>query len=219
MDLPDLYSYLWFGQVLFSVMPMVGLFGADSEEIRSGAVAYRLTRPVSIYNFYFARVLGRKATAVYTRSAIQVGILFLVFPLIGLSRYGMQPPDVGMLPLLVPSFLLAVLLSAAIHTFIYMTGFWTISTRGSATLSYAIISLFSGLLVPLAFFPPAIRAVADFLPFRGIYDTTAMIYNGSAAVPEALFGIAHQVIWLVGIVLLGLLLADRGTARLEVAGG
>ena len=42
MELPDLYSYLWFGQVLFSVMPVVGLVGPDAEEIRSGAVAYRL---------------------------------------------------------------------------------------------------------------------------------------------------------------------------------
>jgi ABC-type uncharacterized transport system permease subunit len=63
----------------------------------------------------------------------------------------MQPPHLGMLPLLIVSLALAILLSAAIHTFVYMTGFWTISTRGSATVSYSIIALFSGLLVPLAF--------------------------------------------------------------------
>jgi ABC-2 type transport system permease protein len=219
MALPDLYSYLWFGQVLFSVMPITGLFGPDAEEIRSGAVAYRLTRPVSLYGFYFARVLGQKVTALCTRSAIQVAILFLVLPLAGLGRYGMRPPDMAMLPYLVPSLLLALLLSAAMHSFIYMTGFWTISTRGSTSISYAVISLFSGLLVPLVFFPPVLRTVADILPFRGIYDTTAMIYNGSSSIAEALGGLAHQAAWFAGLVLLGLTLARRGTRRLEIAGG
>ena len=219
MSLPDLYSYLWFGQVLFSVMPIIGLFGPDSEEIRSGAVAYRLTRPISLYGFYFARVLGRKITALCTRSAMQVAILFLVLPLLGLSQYAMRPPDVAMLPYLVPSFLLAILLSAAMHSFISMTGFWTISTRGSTSISYAVISLFSGLLVPLVFFPPALRTLSDLLPFRAIYDTTAMIYNGSSSVPQALGGLVHQAVWLAVIVLLGLGLARQGTLRLEIAGG
>jgi ABC-2 type transport system permease protein len=219
MPLPDLYSYLWFGQVMFSIMPIAGVLGPDAEEIRTGEVAYRLTRPVSIFSFYYARVLGQKATALCTRSAIQVLILFLLFPLIGLSQYGMRPPDPGLLPFLVPSLLLAILLSAAMHTFIYMTGFWTISTRGSASMSYAIIGLFSGLLVPLVFFPPVFGAIADFLPFRGIYDTPAMLYNGSLSQGQALAGIAHQVLWLGAVIFLGAALARRGTARVEIAGG
>lgn len=219
MELPDLYSYLWFGQVLFSVMPITGILGPDAEEIRTGEVAYRLTRPVSIFSFYFARVLGQKATALCTRSAIQVAVLFLLFPLLGLSDYGMRPPDLSLLPYLVVSLVLAVLLSAAIQASIYMTGFWTISTRGSATLSYAVIALFSGLLVPLAFFPPFIGGIARVLPFRGLYDTPAMLYNGTLRPSEAPGGIAHQLAWLAAIVLAGRVLARVGSKRLEIAGG
>jgi ABC-2 type transport system permease protein len=219
MSLPDLYSYLWFGQVLFGVLPIVGLFGPDAEEIRSGEVAYRLTRPVSLYGFYFARVLGQKTTVLCTRSAIQVVILLVVLPLIGLSHYAMRAPDLHYLPLLVVSVLLTMVLSAAIHTFVYMTGFWTISVRGSSTLVYAITSLFSGLLVPIAFFPPVLKQVAEILPFRGVYDTPALLYNG-AIDPDRIAGaITHQVVWLVVILAAGWLLARRGTARLEVAGG
>ena len=219
MELSDLYSYLWFGQVLFSVMPITGVFGPDAEEIRTGAVAYRLIRPVSLYRLYFARVLGRKTTALCTRSAIQVLIIFLLLPILGLSKYRMQLPVADLLPLLLVSLLLTMFLSAAIHTFIFMTSFWTISTRGSASLSYAVIGLFSGLLVPLAFFPPTFRAVANILPFRGIYDTPARLYNGTISSPEALAGLTHQCVWLVVIILIGSLLARWGTARLEVAGG
>jgi len=219
MSLPDVYSYIWFGQVMFSVMPIVGLLLSDAEEIRTGAVAYRLVRPISIYSLYFSRILARKVTALCTRSAIQVAVLFLVLPILGLSRYGMRAPDLHTLPLLVPSLALAILLSTAIHTFIYMTGFWTISTRGSTTVSYAIVSFFSGLLVPLVFFPPALRTIAYLLPFRGFYDSTAMIYNGSVSWAQAFQGLAHQAVWIVAMGLLGLALAHRGTKRLEVAGG
>jgi ABC-2 type transport system permease protein len=219
MALPDLYSYLWFGQVLFGVLPVTGMFSEDSEEIRTGAVAYRLTRPVSLYGFYFARVVGQKVTALCSRSLIQVVLLFTLLPLLGLSRYGMGPPDWGFLPLLLASLLLTILLSAAIHAFVYMTGFWTISTRGSASLAYAVIALFSGLLVPLAFFPDALRVLADVLPFRGVYDTPARLYSGTLSLAQALLGLGHQALWLVLIVALGAFLARRGTAKLEVAGG
>ena len=219
MTLPDLYSYLWFGQVLFGVLPITGMIGEDAEEIRSGAVAYRLIRPVSLYRFYLARVIGQRSTALCSRSLIQVAILFLVFPLLGISHYGMGLPDLTLLPLLFPSLIMTLFLSAAMQTFVYMTGFWTISIRGSASLAYGVIALFSGLLVPLAFFPPALRQVADFLPFRGIYDTPALLYNGTLTVREGVSRLVHQGVWLVLLTALGALLARRGTRRLEIAGG
>jgi ABC-2 type transport system permease protein len=219
MSLSDLYSYLWFGQVLFSVLPLTGMIGGDAEEIRTGAVAYRLTRPVSVYGFYFARVIGQKLTALCSRSLIQLVILFTLLPLLGLSRYGMSPPSWGFLPFLLPSLVLAVFLSAAIQTLIYMTGFWTISTRGSSSLAYAVISLFCGLLVPIAFFPDALRVVADVLPFRGLYDTPARIYTGTISLHQVVEGLAHQGIWLALLWALGVFLARRGIAKLEVAGG
>jgi len=220
MELGDLYSYIWFGQVLFGVLPVAGTtIGSDSEEIRSGDVAYRLTRPVSLYGYTFARIMGEKITALCSRSLIQVVIIFGLFPLFGLSRYGMRLPDGRLLPFLLVSLVLTILLSAAIQASIVLSAFWTVSMRGTATLAYAVISLFSGLLVPLAFFPPVLRAVADVLPFRGVYDTSAMLYAGSFTLQQALLGLGHQAGWLAAIVVTGALMARRGTARLEVAGG
>lgn len=219
MQLSALYSYLWFGQVLFGVLPITGMIGGDAEEIRSGAVAYRLTRPISLFGLYYARVLGQKVSVLFTRSAIQVAVLFICLPLLGLSRYGMRAPDVVFLPWLLLSLVLAVALSAALQTFTYMTGFWTISTRGSATLAYALVGLFSGLLVPLSFFPPAFRAVAYALPFRGVYDTPAMIYNGAFTVAQLLAGLGMQVVWLGMLILAAAGLARAGAARIEIAGG
>jgi len=219
MALGDLYSYIWLGQVLFGVMPLTGMLGGDAEEVRTGEVAYRLTRPVSLYGYTFARALGQKVTALCSRSVIQVVIIFTLFPLLGLSRYGMRLPDGRLLPFMLASVLLTVLLSASIHALITLTAFWTISVRGSASLAYSVISLFSGLLVPLAFFPAGLRALADILPFRGVYDTPAMLYAGSLTIRQALLGLGHQGVWLAATVAAGAFLARRGTARLEIAGG
>ena len=219
MDLPDLYSYIWFGQVLFGVLPITGMLGGDAEEIRSGAVAYRLIRPVSLYLFYFARVIGQRSTAFCSRSLIQVIIIFLLFPLLGIGRFGMEPPAWQLFPLLLLSLVLTLFLSSAMQTFIYMTSFWTISTRGSATLAYSVIALFSGLLVPLVFFPPVLRQTAMILPFSGIYDTPALLYTGGLTTREALFRLGHQITWLAALTSLGALLARKGAMKLEVAGG
>jgi ABC-2 type transport system permease protein len=218
MALADVYSYIWFGQVLFGVLPL-GLSLADGEEVRTGEIAYRLTRPVSLWGYTFARAMGQKVTALCSRSLVQVVIIFTLFPLLGLSQYGMRPPDGRLLPFLVASLLFTIFLSAAIQTFLTMTSFWTVSVRGSTSLTYAVITLFSGLLVPLAFFPPALRTLADLLPFRGVYDTPAMLYAGSLTLRQALLGLGHQALWLAATVAAGTLLAHQGTARLEVAGG
>ena len=134
-------------------------------------------------------------------------------------RYGMQLPDWKLLPFLVPSLILTLFLSAAIQTFLYMAGFWTVSTRGSASLAYAVISLFSGLLVPLAFFPPVLRQIAEILPFSGIYDTPALLYSGAMEASKASLRLCHQVLWLAGLTSLGFIMARRGIRKLEVAGG
>ncbi len=219
MGLGELYTYIWFGQVLFGVLPITGLMGGDAEEIRSGAVAYRLTRPISIYGFYFARVAGQRLSALLTRSLIQVLALVILLPLLGLERYGMAAPSLPHLPLLLASVALTLLLSAAIQSLVYMGSFWTISTRGSAMLAYAVITLFCGLVVPLDFFPPALRAIADALPFRGIYDTPAKLYGGLMGGGRAIAALAHQAAWTALLAAAGAVLAKRGTARLEIAGG
>jgi ABC-2 type transport system permease protein len=219
MSLPAVYSYIWFGQVLFGVLPLTGMLWGDAEEIRTGAIAYRLTRPVSLYSLTYARALGQRTTALCSRSLIQVVVLLVLLPLLGLSRYGMGAPAPDLLPLLGISLVLTVFLSAAIQTFVIITGFWTISTRGSLAMSYAVIALFSGLLVPLKFFPPVLRRVADILPFRGIYDTPALLYTGSMDVSQAGPALVHQALWLALIVGAGALLARLGTRRLEIAGG
>jgi ABC-2 type transport system permease protein len=219
MSLSEVYSYIWFGQVLFGVLPLTGTLGPETEEIRTGEIAYRLTRPISLWSYTYAGALARKTTALCSRSLVQIVVLFTLLPALGLGRFGMGLPALDRLPLLAASLLLTVLLSAALHGIIVLSAFWTISARGSACLAYAVISLFSGLLVPLAFFPPALRALADALPFRAVYDTPAMLYAGTLTVRQAYLGLGHQVLWLAAILALGAFLARRGSARLEVAGG
>jgi ABC-2 type transport system permease protein len=219
MTLAQVYSYIWFGQVLFGVLPLTGLMGPDADEIRSGDIAYRLTRPVSLWGFTYARALAQKAAALASRSLVQIAVLFALLPALGLHRFSMGLPVLNQLPFLAASLALTVLLSAALHSVVTMSSFWTISPRGSASLAYAVISLFSGLLVPLAFFPPTLRGLADLLPFRAVYDTPAMLYAGTLTVRQACLGLGHQIIWLGATIALGAWLARRGTARLEVAGG
>ena len=63
--------------------------------------------------------------------------------------------------------------------------FWTTDARGLIYLTNTFILFFSGFIVPLNFFPPALRAVAELLPFRALAHLPINVYLGKLAGPAA----------------------------------
>src|SRR5262245_16972793 len=76
-------TYIWLGQAMI----LLTLFGVDkdiAEMIRSGSVAYELTRPLDLYSLWFARALSGRATPLLMRG-IPIFSLAMLF-------FGLQPP-------------------------------------------------------------------------------------------------------------------------------
>src|SRR5262245_49979344 len=76
-------TYIWLGQAMI----LLALFGVDkdiAEMIRSGSVAYELTRPLDLYSLWYARALSGRATPLLMRAVpiFSIAMLFL----------GLQPP-------------------------------------------------------------------------------------------------------------------------------
>jgi ABC-2 type transport system permease protein len=73
------------------------------------------------------------------------------------------------------SLLLAFLISFSIDYFIGLLGFYSESVWGFSTTKEIIVTVFSGALIPLQFFPEAIQKVLYWLPFQAIYHTPLMM--------------------------------------------
>ena len=75
--------------------------------------------------------------------------------------------------------------------------FWLVETGGVEDIFYFSISLFSGSVVPLWFFPDWLEKLARYLPFQGIYFVPNSIFVGQLEGRALLQALSAQVIWLV----------------------
>ena len=113
----------------------------------------------------------------------------------------------------------ALLISSAFTTLINVTMMWTVSGQGAAVLAGIAVTIFTGMIVPVPFFPDWAQTFINVLPFRGIVDTPYRIYLGHIPTSDIFPNLAHQLAWAIGLVLIGRWVLSRGLRRLVMQGG
>lgn len=215
---PQLASYVWLGQALLATLP----WNADPElrvMVRSGAVAYELCRPVDLYGLWFARALAWRTAPALLRSVPMAIFAIALLPLLGLPEWRLAPPTPAAGLAFALALCGAIALSCAISTLVHISLLWTISGEGIVMMLTALVSLFSGLLVPLPLFPDKLRAVLEWLPFAALADLPYRVYTGNVPTGELPLVLARQLAWTLALVALGRWLIGRGIRRLVVQGG
>jgi ABC-2 type transport system permease protein len=219
MSLEHAITYTWVAQALLALLPWIG-DPEVAQSVRSGAVAYDRLRPLDAYALWFARGAGWTLARVLPRAALMFIAAAVVLPLLGLSRWGWQPPIDGAAGLLFALSLgLALLLSTALLMLINIAVLATLNDRGIQALTTPLVIVFSGNLLPLALFPDALQAALRWQPFAGLLDTPLRLYFGQLRGADAVAALALQGAWVVGFVLLGRALMARTWRTLEVQGG
>ncbi|HEY0988765.1 MAG TPA: ABC-2 family transporter protein [Kofleriaceae bacterium] len=219
MAFPQVASYVWLGQALLAMLP----WNIDRElhaMVRSGAVAYELCRPVDLYGLWYARAVAHRTAPTVLRAVPMVVFATVVLPLVGLDEWRLEPPvslaaGAGFALALV----CALALACAISTLVNITMLWTIQNDGVLIIVTSVVSLLSGLLVPLPLLPDWAQPVLRWLPFAGVLDLPYRIYNGHIAADGLALVLARQLGWTLAIVALGRRWLGRGMRRLVVQGG
>jgi len=115
--------------------------------------------------------------------------------------------------------MLALVLSFAFSFIVNLSAFWLIENSGLVMIANVMLSFFSGFLLPIAFFPPALATLARLLPFQGISGLPAEIFLGQltgAALAQALL---LQLFWCVALVAAGILLLRAAVQKVVIQGG
>jgi len=112
---------------------------------------------------------------------------------------------------------LAYLLSALLSFLRAVGAFWFSETGWVAYLDRLLITFLAGQLVPLELFPAPLRAVAQWLPFRGMIYLPAQIFLGRVANVGA--ELALQAAWALMIGVCLHVLWGRGLRLSPAAGG
>ena len=82
-----------------------------------------------------------------------------------------------------------------------------------------IADLFSGLVIPIPFFPKAMQVIANILPFRYISDFPFRFYVGNIPQSEAIYSIFIQIIWIIVLFFLGKIMMGKALKKAVIQGG
>lgn len=184
-----------------------------SEDIRSGAMAMRLLRPIHPFFAYAAS----HAAAIPFRSLIALPVALVLLASSGAHALTTDPVQ---LALVVPSIALAWLIAFALLFSIGALAFFLTQTMAIANLYFALFSLFSGYLMPLDLLPRPIAVVAAVLPFRFMLSASVELITTRSLDREHLaILLGGQLGWAAITLAAALALWRAGIRRFEAVGG
>ncbi len=207
----DVETYIWLGQAFLAALP----WNVDTDlraMIRTGGIGYELVRPVDLYSYWFSRALAWRTAPMLMRA---VPLLVFAFVLMGMS----PPVSLGAGLAFAVSMCAAIMLSAAMTTFLNVTMLWTIAGDGVMQLTFGLIMIFSGMLVPLPLFPDWSQPVINAMPFRGLVDTPYRLYLGHIPLSEFAGVLAHQLFWIMAFLIAGRIAMASALRKVVVQGG
>lgn len=179
-------TYVWIGQALITPVFMWGWWEII-QTIRTGAIVTDMLKPTDYFTYWLSRDLGRAAGHILLR--------FIPTLLIGAVLYDLVYPDsVVRWMAFAASIAMAILVSFAFRFMMNLWGFWVLDHRGIAGISTVLIGVFSGHLLPIAWYPEGIRDVMNMLPFRAIVMLPVEIYLGQVSIAR---GLGLQIFWVV----------------------
>lgn len=181
-------------------------------DIREGTVVQLLIKPVDYQLFQLFFSLGAMLINLVGITAPTLLMLFLVFKVEIVMGAGV---------LLFPvSLVLAFLVSFTLDYFVGLLAFYTESGWGLSMTKEIIISVLSGALIPLQFFPGFIQAVLNWLPFRAIFHIPLMMITRPAEPLSAylpLLGV--QAAWAAVLLLATRMFYLQAVKVLRIGGG
>ena len=219
MNMTQVVAYVGLGQALLGMLPWNN-DGDFSQQVRDGAVAYDLLRPLDLYSYWFGRTLAFRIAAPTLRGIPMVVFALVLLPLIGLGEWALvPPPSVAAFVGFVASLVLAAMLATAVTLLAHISLLWTISGTGIDRILSVMVTIFSGLIVPLPLFPDWLQPVLNWQPFRGLADVPYRIYSGNIPPADVAPELLITLVWTVVLVVLGRLILQRGVRRMVVQGG
>ncbi|WP_330241189.1 ABC transporter permease [Streptomyces sp. NBC_00525] len=201
VTLAGLHAWLLSG----SVLPYV------QRQVNRGAHIFEILRPSGYLSQIAAHQLGLIAGA----------LLFIVPALpIALLVGSLSLPHTVVSGLL---YVVSLTLGLGIHillcVLVGLSAFWTLQIDG-LTLLYRIISqFFAGTFAPLSLFPGWLAEIADLLPFQATTYVPITVYLGEVSGADALWAVAHQLLWLAALTLAAIAVWRRARRRVVVQGG
>ena len=218
MNMTEVVAYVWLGQAMLGMLP----WNTDAdfkEQVRTGAVAYDLLRPLDLYGYWFARTLAFRTATTTLRAIPMVAFAMFLLPAVGMAEWALPMPTAAALVAFLMAITVAALLATAVTMLAHISLLWTLSGEGVDRVLPAVVTILSGMVVPLPLFPDWLQPFLNWQPFRGLCDVPYRLYSGNIPVADAVPEVALSLAWTLALIWVGRALLRRGVRRLVVQGG
>jgi len=108
---------------------------------------------------------------------------------------------------------------AALINVFYISLFYTMSSKGTNSIFYAVVEFFGGTFVPIALMPKFWQDFCYVLPFSLAGDLPFRIYTGSIDLGSAIFYIGMQIVWLIILTTVGNWVTTNRLKKVVIQGG
>jgi ABC-2 type transport system permease protein len=210
-DFPHLLTYIGVGWIIRSFY-----FNTIDQEIAyqvtEGRLAMDLIKPVNLQGMYLARAAGESVFRLGMLTAPTALVLFIVYPL-------RRPADLGHAGAFVASVILSFLIVAGINFAVGTFALRLQSILGLLRAKFFLLELFSGLLLPISFFPKIFQKIFALLPFQYISYVPMLIYLGNLRGAGLVRALALQVFWVAVLLAIGDGMWRWSSRKVTIQGG
>ena len=185
MELWQILSY-------FGISALIGYLTMDFADwnlqmlVRTGKFLTFILRPMHHRYFALSQKLGHRVLGFF----FEFLPCFLIFMI--LFRIDIIPQEIGWTLL---SVVLAFLMNFYVNYTLGMTAFYFVQANGIRVVYQLLANVFSGMLIPLSFFPSQIQWVMMFLPFQYTNYIPAMVWTGNNSIGEMELTIPQAVLF------------------------
>lgn len=201
--------YLICAEIIAMSMNGRHLVAGINNDIRSGKIAYMLTKP---YNYYLYSVVNNMGEVIFKLSFI----VLLTMPA-SMFLLGVEYLSFAMILPMTLSLVLAGLVASTFYGVIGLSAFWT----EDANPFYWMISKFFllfGVFFPPEFFPSSIKYIIEYSPIYSMFSGTAKLMSQFSW--ELFLKVTiSQVFYTALFIGLGLLVYKKGVRRVNLNGG
>ena len=187
-------------------------------EIKDGTIAISFIKPVSYRLRFLYRCMGACACRSLLVGIPSLVIAFIAFISLDYIRIGSVPGFIVHIVL----FIIATILAVAIYdTIDYICGvmcFYTTAAWGLNFSKSVLVSFFSGVLIPLSFFPGKSANIVKVLPFAGLSQNPVSILTLRVDIETSVKYILNSIFWLIIFSILAKLIFNRASRKVTVQG-
>ncbi|WP_181899209.1 ABC transporter permease [Lachnotalea glycerini] len=210
LDFTGAFTFVAIANVL-NVVFRTSLVYDNSDALIRGNIATDLIKP---YNFYFYTIYKTIGYVIPKIIIIGLPSIIIIFLLNGFFIISM-----GNMIFFILSAICGLLISINIDYITSILAFKTESVWGVSILKDTIISVFSGMIIPLAFFPEKISSILRYTPLVSIYNTPIDLIANDRNMMYKFTSILIQVLWIVIISFVNKWVTKIAVKKASINGG